>query len=231
MTKKVVFITGASRGIGLATAQKFSQNGWYIAAFYNQKPGPDIKNCFWYQLELSDSESIKFAFAKAIKDLEQIDCLVNNAGIFGHQKFPDYDESIMDKLIAINEKGTYLCTKEAIKNLKKGSIVNLSSTAGQVGSSDPIYAATKAAILGFTKSLAKALAPNIRVNAVAPGVTQTDMMKNYDPQRKSQLIDLTLLKKIADPKDIASGIYFLASDESSHITGICLDVNGGYVLR
>ena len=115
--------------------------------------------------------------------------------------------------------------------MKDGSIINVSSTAAQVGSSDPVYAGTKSAILGFTKAMAKALAPKIRVNCISPSATNTDMMKNYKPERVEQLKNLTLLKRLAEPEDIANSIYFLASEEAKHITGICLDVNGGYVLR
>src|SRR3989344_8652482 len=213
---KVVFITGASRGIGAATVKKFVDNGWKVAGFYKQNKIENSEAVKYYQMDVAEPESVKKTFEQAFSDFGRVDCLVNCAGIFGYKNLTDYDWELMQKVIGVNETGTYWCTKEILKYMHEGSVVNISSTAAQIGSSDPVYAGTKAAILGFTKSMAKALAPRIRVNAVAPGVTQTDMMKNYDPQRKSQLIDLTLLKKIADPKDIASGIYFLASDESSH---------------
>jgi len=229
--EKVVFITGASRGIGLATVRKFSSNGWKVAAFYNQTKGEDIKNVSWYQLDISKYASIKESFDKAFNELGQIDDLVNCAGIFGYKDLVGYDEELIDKVIGVNEKGAYLCTKEVIGKMTEGSIINISSTAAQVGSSDPVYAGTKSAILGFTKSMAKALAPKIRVNCVAPGATNTDMMKNYKPERVQQLKDMTLLKRLAEPEDIADSIYFLASDEAKHITGICLDVNAGYVMR
>lgn len=228
---KVVFVTGASRGIGFAAVKKFASNGWSVAGFYNQKEGPQTKNVKWYQLEISNYSNIKESFALAFKDFGKVDCLVNCAGIFGYKDLAGYDEELIDKVIGVNEKGTYLCTKEVLGKLVEGSIVNISSTAAQVGSSDPVYAGTKSAILGFTKSMAKALAPKIRVNCVSPGATNTDMMKNYKPERVQQLKELTLLKRLGEPEDIASAIYFLASDEAKHITGICLDVNGGYVLR
>ena len=229
--KKVVFITGASRGIGLATVHKFIDNGFSVAGFYNQQVGPEIKNVSWYQLDISQYSSIQESFAKAFKEFGRVDCLVNCAGVFGYKDLAGYDEELMDRVISINEKGTYLCTKEVLDKMTVGSIINVSSTAAQVGSSDPIYAATKSAILGFTKSMAKSLAPKIRVNCIAPGATNTDMMKNYNPERVQQLKDMTLLKRLAESEDIANSIYFLSSDESKHITGVCLDINGGYVLR
>lgn len=228
---KTVFITGASRGIGLATAKKFISEGWNVIGFYNQKPGDIQTGCTWYQIDMSDSKSIKAVFDKAMSEHGQIDAFVNSAGIFGYKNLNDYDEELMDKVIAVNEKGTYLTTKAVLSNMKSGSIIYISSTAAQVGSTDPIYAATKAAIFGFTKSMAKALAPSIRVNCIAPGVTNSDMTKNMKPERLAQHKDMTLLKRIAEPEDIAETIYFLSSDTSKHITGSCIDINGGYVLR
>lgn len=228
---KTVFITGASRGIGLATAKKFISEDWNVVGFYNQNPGDIQTGCTWYQLDMSDSKSIKAVFDKAMSEHGQIDAFVNCAGIFGYKNLNDYDEELMDKVIAVNEKGTYLTTKAVLSNMKSGSIIYISSTAAQVGSTDPIYAATKAAIFGFTKSMAKALAPSIRVNCIAPGVTNSDMTKNMKPERLAQHKDMTLLKRIAEPEDIAETIYFLSSDTSKHITGSCIDINGGYVLR
>jgi 3-oxoacyl-[acyl-carrier protein] reductase len=231
LKNKVVFITGASRGIGLATAKKFASNGWKVAGFYNQKEGPEIENVNWYKLEISKYSSIQQSFDKAFADFGRVDCFVNCAGIYGYKGLKDYDEELMDKVIGVNEKGMYLCTKVLLDKMTGGSIVYLSSTTAQVGSSDPVYAGTKAAVLGFTKSMAKSLAPKIRVNAVAPGATNTDMMKNHNPERLKQLIDMSLLKRLGEPEDIADAIYFLGSDESKNITGSCLDINGGYVLR
>ena len=227
----MVFITGASRGIGAATVRKFVENGWSVAGFYKDNKIRDAKESKYYQMDQADTKSIEAGMEKAFKDFGRIDCLVNNAGIFGYKKFPDVDEEMIDRMIAVNEKGVYFCTKFALTKMSGGSIVNVSSTTAQVGGSDPIYSATKAAILGFTKSLAKVLGPKIRVNAVAPGATDTDMMRNYDPKRKAFLIDATLLKKMATAEDIANGIYFLANDQAGHITGACLDINGGDVLK
>lgn len=231
MKKKVAFITGASRGIGLATAKKFASHGWHVAGFYNQKKGPQIKNVQWYQLEITQYPSIKSSFRKAFADMGRLDFFVNCVGIFGYKSLAEYDEKLLDKIMAVNERGAYLCTKEVLDKIHEGSIVFISSTAAQVGSTDPVYAGTKSAMFGLTKSMAKALAPKVRVNCIAPGVTRSDMTKNMKPERLKQLIDMTLLKRPAEPEDIANSIYFLASDEAKHLTGVCLDINGGYVLR
>ena len=229
--KKVVFITGASRGIWLATVKKFASNGWKVAGFYNQKEGEKIEGVTWYKLEISEYKSIKESFQKAFDDLGRIDAFVNCAGIFGYKNLAEYHEELMNKVIAVNEKGMYFTTKVILENMTEGTIIYLSSTTAQVGSSDPVYAGTKAAVLGFTKSMAKALAPKIRVNAVSPGATNTDMMKHHNPDRLKQLIEMSLLKRLGEPEDVANAIYFLGSNESINITGACIDVNGGYVLR
>jgi len=229
---KSVFITGASRGIGNATATKFAQNGWQVAGFYKNNPGPNISGVNYFQMDVTNRDSVTEAMKQAIDKLGSMDCLVNCAGIFGDKDLPSYDEKLIDDVMATNEKGTYWCTQEAIVYMKKGSIVNISSAAGQVGSgADPIYAATKGAVLAFTKSMARALAPDIRVNSVAPGMVDTEMVHQRKWGDVAYVTDMTPLGKMATPQDIADAIYFLASDDAGHITGACLDVNGGYSLR
>ena len=228
---KVVFITGASRGIGAATVKKFVSEGWKVAGFYQSTKIEDTADVKYYQMDIENNESIKTAIERAFSDSGRIDCLVNCAGIFGYKDLSQYDVETMTKVIAINEMGMYLVTKYVMEKMITGNMVFVCSTAAQVGSSDPVYAGTKAAVAGFVKSMAKSLGPKIRVNCVAPGVTESDMTKNMNPERLKQLVELTQLKKAAVPTDIASGIYFLASEEAGHITGACLDINGGYVMR
>lgn len=220
MDKKVVFITGATGGIGRATAEKFGKEGWEVVGFSSK------------DVDVANPESVNKAFGKAYKNLGRIDCLVNCAGIFGFKNLKDYDFETMEKVIQVNEIGTYLCTKWAAEKMTEGSVVNISSVAGETGSgTDPVYAGTKGAILAFTKSMAKALAPKIRVNAIAPGIVEDKMSDARKWEDLTELLENTLLKKMALPSDIADGIYFLASDQAGHITGACLDVNGGYYLR
>lgn len=216
MNHKIVIITGGTGGIGKATADKFKLNDWEVVAIGKS------------DVNITDSKSVEEYFSR----YQKIDCLVNCAGIFGNKNLFEHDDKSINETIAVNEIGTYLCTQAAIKRMDKGSIVNISSTAGQVGSgTDPIYAATKGAILAFSKSMAKALAPKIRVNCVAPGITDTGLL---DARKWTDIafdIDQTPLGKMAEPSEIANAIYFLASDEASFITGATLDVNGGLVLR
>jgi len=231
MDKKVVFITGASRGIGRATVDKFLKEGWKVAGFYRETKVEDANEAKFYQMDVVDNDSIEKAFQKAYQDFGRIDAFVHCVGIFGYKNLAQYDLETMENVVAINEVGTYVATKQILNFLKNGSLVYISSTAAQIGSFDPVYSGTKGAVLAFVKSMAKALAPNIRVNSVAPGVTESDMVKSRNQERLDQEIGTSLLKKIAEPADIANGIYFLSSEQASHITGACLDINGGYVLR
>jgi 3-oxoacyl-[acyl-carrier protein] reductase len=226
-----VFVTGASRGIGKATVEKFLAEGWNVAGFYRETKGEEKEGLKLYAMDMEDADSVEIAFNQAYSDFGRVDCFVNCAGIFGYQTLQQYDLETMGHVVAVNEVGMYIATKMILQKMEKGSMVFIASTAAQVGSNDPVYAGTKGAVLAFTKSIAKSLAPLIRVNCVAPGVTESDMTKNMNQERLDQLIGMSLLKKIAHPSDIANGIYFLAGDQAAHITGTCLDINGGYVLR
>ena len=222
---KVVFITGASRGIGLATAKKFAGEGWKVAGFSNKTEG-------YYQMDVADGESIKKAFEKAFAEMGRVDCLVNCAGILLDKRISSYEIEDMERIIRVNEMGVYLCTKKVLEHIDEGSMVNISSTAAQAGSWDPIYAGTKGAVWSFSKSMALALAPKIRVNCVAPGIVDTDMGNfGWGPSELKKRVEAIPMGRMAKPEEIASGIYFLASDEAGHITGACLDINGGYTQR
>lgn len=214
---KLVIITGGTGGIGKATANKFAESSnWKVVVTGRE------------DMDVTNPESVKKFFSQYPK----IDCLVNCAGIFGNKTLSEYDLESINKVIAVNEVGTYLCTQAALKRMTEGSIINISSVAGQTGSgADPIYAASKGAILAFTKSMAKMLAPKIRVNCVSPGITDTGLL---DARKWTDIafdVDQTPLGKMADPEDIANAIYFLASEEAKHITGATLDVNGGVLMR
>jgi 3-oxoacyl-[acyl-carrier protein] reductase len=240
---KVIVITGASRGIGRATAIRFGQEGGFVFVCFNKnKEKADevvdlIKKSdgdgVSLQMDVSQPESVKIATDEIKKIKGRVDVLVNNAGILLGKLLPEYDEDLMEKVISVNEKGIYWVTKELLPIIPQGGvIVNLASSAGESGSeSDPIYAASKAAVIGFTKSLAKQLAPKIRVNAVAPGVVETDLIKNNTENWRRLRTEQILLREFAHPEDIAEAIVFLASSSAKHITGATLDINGGYYLR
>jgi len=214
----------------LATAKKFASEGWRVAGFYKNNSGPGVKNVTYYQIDVADGESIKKAFDKAFVDMGKVDCLVNCAGIVIDKTLQGYELEDMEKIIKINEIGVYLCTKKALEKMEEGAIVNISSSAAQTGSFDAIYAGTKGAVWSFSKSMALALAPRIRVNCVAPGIVNTDMGNfGWGPGELEQRVKAIPMGRMAEPEEVAEGIYFLAN--ATHITGACLDINGGYVLR
>lgn len=240
---KVIVITGASRGIGRATAIRFGQEGGFVFVCFNKnkekadevvdlirKSGGEGVSL---QMDVSLPESVKTASDEIKKIKGRVDVLVNNAGILLSKLLWEYDEDLMEKTISVNEKGIYRVTKELLPIIPQGGvIINLASSAGESGSeSDPVYAASKAAVIGFTKSLARQLAPKIRVNAVAPGVVETDLIKDNTENWRKLRTEQILLREFAQPEDIAEAVVFLASSSAKHITGATLDVNGGYYLR
>jgi 3-oxoacyl-[acyl-carrier protein] reductase len=230
--KRIAFITGASRGIGKATAEKFLQEGWNVAGFYQKNQPEEAPGVKYFQMDAENPESIKTSFEMAFLEMGGVRALVNCAGILEDRHLEEYDAETIHKVIAVNEVGVYWATRCILGKMDTGAIVNISSTAAQVGSTDPIYAASKGAIASFTKSMALVLAPKIRVNCVAPGIANTDMgKKGWTQEEFEKRAEKIPMRRIASPTDIANGIYFLASDQAGYITGACLDINGGYVLR
>lgn len=243
--RKVVFVTGGSRGIGKEVALKFAKNGYNIVINYVES-GLDVeglKNEFMefgaksviLPADVTNSKEIENVVEAAIAEFGRIDVLVNNAGITKDNLLMRISEEDFDKVIAVNLKGTYIVTKAVTKYMMKqrsGSIVNLSSVVGVAGNSGQCnYSASKAGIIGFTKSVAKELASrNIRSNAVAPGFIKTNMTDVLTDAVKENINNTIPLKRMGDPKEVANLIYFLGSEESSYITGQVVNVDGGMVM-
>lgn len=239
---KKVLITGSSRGIGAACAEAFAERGYFVIINYNtnynaaQELSEKIAkkyntNPIVYKCDISDSAAIK----KMFEEIGDIDVLVNNAGISQQKLFTDITDEDWKKMMSVNLDGVFYCSREAAKNMikrKTGSIINISSMWGQTGASCEVhYSAAKSAVIGLTKALAKELGPsNIRVNCIAPGVIDTDMMKSFDENTKQELKEETPLVRLGTPKDIADAVVFLADDKSGFITGQILGVNGGFVI-
>lgn len=239
---KKVLITGSSRGIGAACAEAFAERGYFVIINYNtnynaaQELSEKIAkkyntNPIVYKCDISDSAAIK----KMFEEIGDIDVLVNNAGISQQKLFTDITDEDWKKMMSVNLDGVFYCSREAAKNMikrKTGSIINISSMWGQTGASCEVhYSAAKSAVIGLTKALAKELGPsNIRVNCIAPGVIDTDMMKSFDENTKQELKEETPLVRLGTPKDIADAVVFLADNKSGFITGQILGVNGGFVI-
>lgn len=242
---KTILITGGSRGIGKAVAIKFAEKGNQIIINYvsektdteklkNELLEAGAKDVLLIKADVSNSEDVKNMVKESIEKFEKIDILVNNAGITKDNLLMRMSEEEFDKVIQINLKGTYLVTKEVTKYMMKkrsGSIVNLASVVGVAGNAGQCnYAASKAGIIGFTKSIAKELASrNIRANAVAPGFIETDMTNVLKEEIKENINSQIPLRRMGSAKEVAELVYFLGEDASSYITGQVINVDGGMI--
>lgn len=238
---KVVIITGGTRGIGYETVRKFLENGAKVAllgsredsvnkALSNLKEENSSYEVIGFYPDLTKEEEIKETFEKIEKEFGKIDCLINNAGMSSSTKIEEYTTEEENKIIDLNIKAVYLCSKVVVPFLKKtkGSIINTSSMVSiYAQASGCLYPMSKFAVNGLTKALSRELAGfGIRVNAVAPGITETDMVKNLPKEMIEPLINSIPLKRIGTPNDIANAFMFLASDMASYITGEILQVDG-----
>lgn len=242
-----VLITGGSRGIGRATAVLFAKAGCDVAISYLRRndAAEHVKQtieelrrkCLAFQVDVTCKDSINNMVKKVIKDWGEIHVLVNNAGIWTYGEIGKMSERVWSETMKINlDSVFYFCNAIVpyMKKARKGVIINVSSTAGIRGESfHSHYAASKGAIIAFTKSLAVELAPyDIRVNCVAPGWVDTDMYTQVfkDEEYRKKVEESIPLKRIPPPEDIAGPIIFLSSPLARHITGEVLNVNGGSIL-
>ena len=243
--RKVVLVTGGSRGIGKEVALKFAENGYDVVINYVSDKTDTNKlekefeekgaKCLLVKADVTNVEEIQNFVETTINEFGKIDVLVNNAGITKDNLLMRMTEEEFDKVIEVNLKGTFLVTKAVTKYMMKkrqGSIINLASVVGVAGNAGQCnYAASKAGIIGFTKSLAKELASrNIRLNAVAPGFIETDMTAVLPDAVKEKIHEQILLKRMGSAREVANLIYFLGSEESSYITGQVINVDGGMVM-
>ena len=243
--RKIVLITGGSRGIGKETAKVYAENGYDVAINYvsDKTDVEGIKKefqdmgvkCLMIKADVSNEEDVNNMVEKVISEFGKIDVLVNNAGITKDTLLMRMSKEDFDKVIDINLKGTFLVTKAVTKYMMKkryGSIINLASVVGVVGNSGQSnYSASKAGIIGFTKSVAKELASrNIRANAVAPGFIETDMTNVLKDDIKENIGNQIPLKRMGTAREVAEVIYFLGTEKSSYITGQVINIDGGMVM-
>lgn len=242
---KVAVITGGTRGIGRAIALKLAKEGANIAINYrsSDKEAEELKKILeeegvkvlTLKGDVSNFEEAKNLMEKCKEFFGKIDILVNNAGITKDTLIMRMKEEDFDKVIEVNLKGTFNCAKHASAIMLKqrfGKIINMTSVVGIAGNAGQVnYSASKAGVIGLTKSLAKELGSRgITVNAVAPGFIKTDMTSSLSEKFKEEVSKNVPLKRLGDPEDVANLVKFLASDEANYITGQVINVDGGMVM-
>ncbi len=245
MNKKTVLITGASRGIGRATAKLFAKSGYNVLINYNksEKEAYELYNSLKdkgysvsiFKADISNKFEVNLMVNHCIGVFGKIDVLVNNAGITQSKLFTDITYEDWKEMMDINLNGIFYTTQKALQYMipeMSGKIINISSIWGMVGGSFEVhYSTSKAAIIGMSKALAKELGPsNIQVNVIAPGVIQTDMLNDIDEDIIDTLREETPLMRLGTPEDIANCVLFLASEKSNFITGQVISPNGGFVI-
>lgn len=241
---KCAFITGASGGIGSEIVLRLARDGFDIAAcYYSDDAGAAVLDSALshmgikhklYKADVSDFEKMKSIFADATDYFGGVSVLVNNAGIAQQKLFTDITEEDFDRITDVNFKGVFNCCRFAVPHMiqeKSGKIINISSMWGVCGAScETVYSATKAAVIGLSKALARELAPsNIQVNCIAPGAIDTKMNSNLSPEEKAAFADEIPMGRFGMPEEIAGIVSFLAGGDSDYITAQVITADGGLI--
>ena len=243
MEKKIIIITGASRGIGREIAKTLAREGYTIIANYNksereaQKLKKELqeenKEIDIYKANIANEEETQEMIKYVIKEYKKIDVLINNAGIDKIQLVTEVTKKDWDEIINTNLYGTFYISQQAAKNMiqnKQGKIINISSIWGQIGASmEVVYSISKAGVDGLTKALAKELGPSgIQVNSIAPGFIKTEMNSNFNEQEINEIKDEIPLQKLGECTDIAKCVKWLIED--NYVTGQVIAINGGWSI-
>lgn len=235
---KVILITGGSRGIGKTIAESFSDEGATVIVTYRNSIDEayfDSKGIEHFKCDVSDIRSVQEMVDSILKEYEKIDILINNAGITKDGLLMRMSEEDWDAVLDTNLKGVFNMTKAVTRSMmskRYGRVINITSVVGITGNAGQAnYVASKAGVIGFTKSIAKELASrNITVNAVAPGFIETEMTDKLSDEVKQSYMNMIPLKKFGNGEDIAKAVKFLAGSDADYITGQTLCVDGGIVM-
>ena len=237
---KTALVTGGSRGIGAATVHAFTQAGYRVGFLYHQNEEAALRlakdtGALPFRCDVGERAQVEAAFGQALEQLCHLDVLVHSAGIAQQKLLTDVTDEEWRRIFAVHVDGAFYLTRAVLPSMLSrgcGQIVLVSSMWGQIGASMEVpYSATKAALIGMTKALAKEVAPSgIRVNCVAPGAIMTDMLASFTEDELSALVAEAPLGRLGTPQDIAQTILWLCSEAAGYITGQVLGVNGGMVV-
>ena len=234
---RVCVVTGGAKGLGQAMCQRFAKEGAKVIAVDMGDMTYECENVEFYRLNVTDVEACRKFFDYVVEKYHKVDVLVNNAGITRDGMTKKMSDEMWDLVIDVNLKGVFNLTRligPLMEEKGYGSIINISSVVGVFGNiGQANYAATKSGIIGLTKTWAKEFArkgANVRCNAIAPGYTMTDILKTVPQELLDKFAKMTMLGRLGQPHEIANAAAFLASDESSYVTGHVLEVTGGMRL-
>ncbi|WP_394261343.1 3-oxoacyl-ACP reductase FabG [Moraxella boevrei] len=242
MSRHIALVTGASRGIGKAIAQRLAEEGYFVIGTATSEKGVEIIEEYLHEtggigreLDVRDATAIDNLFEEIESVYGSIHVLVNNAGITQDGLLMRMDDTAWETVLEVNLTSIYRMSKRAIRGMMKaraGRIINVTSVVAEMGNAGQTnYAATKAGVEGFTRSLAREIGSRqVTVNCVAPGLIETDMTDELDERLINSMLDAVPLGRLGQPSDVAAAVKFLASDEASYITGYVLAVNGGMYM-
>lgn len=246
LTGKVAIVTGSARGIGKAIAEKLAMAGAYVVIAdiefdLAKQTAENIQASCGHaalavRVNVTDLSDVRDMVSQTVERFSRLDILVNNAGVQSYVNFEDMTLDEWKRVLDINLNSMFLCSKEVstvMSSQRSGRIINLSSMSARTGgqASPPNYTTSKAGVIGITKALARSLGPKgITVNALAPGIIDTDMIAHWSDELRTDWKGRIPLNRLGTPEDVANAVVFLASDLASYITGVVLDINGGYVM-
>ncbi len=242
LNKKVALITGGAKGIGYAIAKAlYNQGATIVIADINEEGAQNAALAFGEGalglcVDISNVAQIKKMVQAVIDKFDRIDILVNNAGILHTTDIQDVTEQEWDKVMSVNLKGAFFASQQVLPHMKKqkfGRIINISSLAGRNGglAVGCAYSASKAGLIGVSRNLARKMAPyGITVNVVAPGPTNSDIIKQFSGEKMDLLLNSIPVKRLGEPEEIAAAVTYLASDDAGFVTGAVIDINGGMFM-
>lgn len=244
---RTALVTGGSRGIGRSVSVAFAREGADVAVNFHsdeaaaaetvdraREAGPSDVSVRAVGADVSDADAVDRLFDTVESDLGTVDTLVNNAGILSHDRVSDLEPGVWERTLAVNLTGAFHCTRRALQRMEPagtGSVVNVGSDLGRLGAPELAhYSASKGGLLAFTRSVAREVAPEIRVNMVAPGPIETDMLtEDVSAERQEEEADIPM-ERVGQPEEVAPAVVYLASDEAGFVTGQSIDPNGGSAM-